>query len=64
MTAPIDFGLKACRIEASSRGADIIIEPDLSGIGFADFHLAEESIRRGQQAAADAIPRIKRLLAA
>ena len=51
-------------VKTSLSGADIIIEPDLSAIGFADFHLARESIRRGQLAAADAIPHIKRLLAA
>jgi NTE family protein len=39
--------------------ADIVIEPVLKGIGAADFQKASESILMGQQAAADAIPKIK-----
>ena len=42
--------------------ADIVIEPDLRGIGAADFQKAGEMILMGQQAASDAIPRIKRKL--
>jgi NTE family protein len=42
--------------------ADIIIEPDLKGIGAGDFKKAGEMILLGQQAAVDAIPKIKRKL--
>ncbi|MBN1161296.1 MAG: patatin-like phospholipase family protein [Dehalococcoidales bacterium] len=42
--------------------ADIVIEPDLKGIGAADFQKAGEMILMGQEAAADAIPGIKRKL--
>jgi NTE family protein len=42
--------------------ADIVIEPDLKGIGAADFQKAGEMILMGQEAAADAISRIKRKL--
>jgi NTE family protein len=42
--------------------ADIVIEPDLKGIGAGDFQKASESILMGQQATADAMPEIKRKL--
>jgi NTE family protein len=42
--------------------ADIVIEPDLKGIGAGDFQKASEMILMGQEAAADAIPGIKRKL--
>jgi NTE family protein len=42
--------------------ADIVIEPDLKGIGAGDFQKAGEIILMGQEAAADAIPGIKRKL--
>jgi NTE family protein len=42
--------------------ADIVIEPDLANIGAGDFHKAGELILRGQEAAQDAIPQIKRKL--
>jgi NTE family protein len=42
--------------------ADIVIEPDLANIGAGDFHKASELITRGQQAAQNAIPEIKRKL--
>ncbi len=37
--------------EASLEGADLVIEPDLSNCGPADFHLASECIPRGEEAA-------------
>ena len=40
--------------------ADIVIEPDLAHIGAGDFQKAEELIKRGEQAAHNAIPEIKR----
>jgi NTE family protein len=42
--------------------ADIVIEPDLKGIKAADFQKAGEMILMGQEAAADAMPGIKRKL--
>ena len=42
--------------------ADIVIEPDLRGIGAGDFQKAGEMILMGQEAAADAIPQIKKKL--
>jgi len=42
--------------------ADIVIEPDLTNIGAGDFSKAQELITRGQQAAQNAIPEIKRKL--
>jgi len=42
--------------------ADIVIEPDLTNIGAGDFNKAQELITRGQQAAQEAIPEIKRKL--
>ena len=42
--------------------ADIVIEPDLKGIGAGDFQKAGEMILMGQQAATDVIPKIKRKL--
>jgi NTE family protein len=42
--------------------ADIVIEPDLAHIGAGDFQKAKELIKRGEQAALNAIPEIKRRL--
>jgi NTE family protein len=51
-------------ITASMAGADVIIEPEMEGIGFTDFHRAEECMRRGAHAVrTHAIPEIKRILA-
>ena len=41
---------------------DIVIEPDLRHLGAGDFQKAGEMILMGQEAAADAIPQIKRKL--
>lgn len=49
-------------VESSLSGADVVIEPDMAGIGLADFGKAEECIRRGEQVAQESIPEIKRLL--
>jgi len=43
--------------------ADIVIEPDMPNIGAGDFQKADEMISRGQQAAREALPEIKRKLA-
>jgi NTE family protein len=42
--------------------ADIVIEPDLKHMGAGDFQKAGKMILMGQEAAADAIPQIKRKL--
>ena len=42
--------------------ADIVIEPDLANIGAGDFHKAQELIIQGEQAARNAIPKIKKKL--
>lgn len=47
----------------SASAADIVIEPDTSDIGPSDFNRAREAILKGELAAADAIPKIKKLLA-
>ncbi len=49
-------------VEPSLSGADVVIEPNMVGIGLADFGKAEECIRWGELAAQDSIPEIKRLL--
>lgn len=50
-------------VEASLEGANVIIEPRLTGIGLGDFNHIEECILEGGYAAIDAIPEIKRQLA-
>lgn len=49
-------------IKASLAGADIVIEPRVDDIGYADFKHAREFILRGEMAAKKAIPEIKRSL--
>ena len=46
----------------SLKEADIVIEPVMPHIGTGDFSKAEEMIARGQQAAREALPEIKRKL--
>lgn len=45
-----------------SMQADVIIEPDLSGITQLDFHKAQEIIERGEEAANEKVREIKRKL--
>ena len=53
----------ASRLVASSmNGADVVIEPNMAGIGLADFGKAEECIRRGELAAQESIPEIKKAM--
>jgi NTE family protein len=47
---------------SSLQDADVVIEPDLAHIGAGDFQKARELIRRGEQAAQNAIPEIKKKL--
>ena len=49
-------------VRASLAGADIIIQPQVTEIGYADFHRAAECILQGELAAREAIPEIKRRL--
>ncbi|MCD6299986.1 MAG: patatin-like phospholipase family protein [Dehalococcoidales bacterium] len=51
-------------VESSLEGANIVIEPQMAHIGAGDFHRAQECISRGELAAQDAIPEIKRKLQA
>ncbi|MFH1003052.1 MAG: patatin-like phospholipase family protein, partial [Chloroflexota bacterium] len=50
------------RLRASLEGADIVIEPHLESIGYADFHQCPECIRQGELAARRLLPEIKRRL--
>jgi NTE family protein len=43
-------------------GADVVIEPKVASIGFADFHRARECIFQGELAAQDSVQEIKRRL--
>jgi NTE family protein len=49
-------------IGTSLAGADVVIEPDMTGITFTDFHHAQECIERGTVMTQKAIPEIKRRL--
>jgi NTE family protein len=51
------------RVIGTSLGeADVVIEPDMGGIAFTDFHRAEECIKRGARTTQNIIPEIKRRL--
>ncbi|MDD5126875.1 MAG: patatin-like phospholipase family protein [Dehalococcoidales bacterium] len=50
-------------IRTALKSADIVIEPDVTYIGPSEFHRASECILQGALAAADCIPKLKRLLA-
>jgi predicted acylesterase/phospholipase RssA len=43
--------------------ADVVIQPDLTGLSAADFNRADELIKRGEQAARKALPELRRKLA-
>jgi NTE family protein len=49
-------------IGTSLAGADVVIEPDMGGIAFTDFHRAEECIKRGALMTQKIIPEIKHRL--
>ena len=51
-------------VKASLQGADVIITPQVTHIGYGDFHHAEELIAKGKLAAQDCVLEIKRQLAA
>jgi len=51
-------------VGSSLEGADIVIEPQVTPIGYGDFHRAQECILQGKQAAEDSIPKIKKQLVA
>jgi NTE family protein len=55
--------VSSCHVNASLAEADYVIEPDMLSIGPADFQHAADCILRGELAAADAVPGIRRLLA-
>jgi predicted acylesterase/phospholipase RssA/CRP-like cAMP-binding protein len=48
--------------EASAKQADILIHPDLRGINWFELYQVNELIRRGEDAAAQALPAIKELV--
>jgi NTE family protein len=47
---------------ANLEGADIVIEPQLTHIGYGDFHHTRDCILQGELAAQDLIPQIKKQL--
>jgi len=49
-------------VKSSLGGADIVIEPQVGHMAFADFHRAQECILQGELATQDSIPEIKRQL--
>jgi len=49
-------------VKSSLEGADIIIEPQVTHIGFGDFHKVKECILQGELATQSSIPGIKRVL--
>ena len=49
-------------VEASMRGADVVIQPRVAHIGAGDFHRAQDCIQQGMLAAKASIPGIKRFL--
>jgi len=51
------------RLKSSLVGANVIIEPQLTHIGWGDFHRARECIFQGELAAQDSVQEIKRRLA-
>jgi hypothetical protein len=47
------------------RGADVVVEPEMRGIGYTDFHRAEECFRRGARAVEEhGLQRIREVLLA
>jgi NTE family protein len=50
------------RLRSSLVGADVIIEPQITHIGWGDFHRARECIFQGELAAQDSVQEIKRRL--
>lgn len=51
-------------VRSSLVGADVIIEPQVTHIGWGDFHRVQECILQGELAAQNSIPEIKRQLKA
>ena len=49
-------------VETSMSAADAVIEPDVIGISFTDFHHAKECIEAGAAATRLVIPEIKKKL--
>jgi len=49
-------------VRSSLEGADIIIEPQLTNIGYGDFHRIRDCISQGELAAQESIPEIKKQL--
>lgn len=49
-------------VQSAMKSADLVIEPAVDFIGPGDFHRARECILQGELAAADQVPRLKRML--
>jgi len=49
-------------VKSCLEGADIVIQPQVAHIGPGDFHRAQECILKGEMAAKDSLPEIKRRL--
>jgi NTE family protein len=49
-------------VRSSLEGADIVIEPQLTNIGYGDFHRIRDCISQGELAAQESIPEIKKQL--
>jgi NTE family protein len=47
-------------VRSNLEGADIVIEPQLTHIGYGDFHRARDCILQGELAAQDSIHKIKK----
>ena len=50
-------------VQTALESADLAIEPQVASIGPGEFHRARECILQGELAAADCIPKLKRMLA-
>jgi NTE family protein len=49
-------------VRSCLEGADLVIKPKVSHIGFGDFHRAKECIAQGERAAQASMPEIARIL--
>ena len=49
-------------VQTALKNADVVIEPQVASIGPGDFHRARECILQGKLAAADQVPKLKRIL--
>jgi NTE family protein len=50
------------RIRLASEPADLLLIPDVSGVGLHEFHRADEAIRAGRDAVDEAVAELDRLM--